>query len=351
MVPKHLKFIYAADISQISPNTLFHWWFIDNEGNLLGSKHKTFNEINKYIFFKKENLLRTKIWNNEFDEIILDFDNKNIQQNLHELKKTIEKLEIIGINKYECYLSGGKGTHLHFRYFVSDLIECGDEVTREDIRKAIFYSLNLNIKIDEALFRTNQMIGMEGFNHRKTNKPKERIIINNEHFIKLPNPINFEYLDISYVNTFSYNFTEKIKNELMKNNKNEKDKYIHLKKKSKSYRIEILEWHINRFAEIYCYIDDGHKRITDMLCRYLWLTTRDEKTTKYYLDIFFSRCKIKFITINQRFKSTINSMKAKKIFLYKEIITKEEFYENYPFKYRGQKAECNERNQLRGNNK
>lgn len=366
MDSKSQKFEYVKKISEISSNTLFAWWIgKELNGKFLNfSAHRTFQDIIndekpivKFSLLKKESYYRTKIWNDRTDKFIFDFDEESLKNNLSWVREVVKQLKNIGINKYQVYLSGGKGIHLHFRYYIHDFMECRGCFSREDVRKAIFSLFDLQgMKIDETMFSTTQMIGIEGFRHRKTNNYKQRIKLTNNEYKILEKNINFEYLEKSYVNGFSESVKNNIRRNLEPKERPKKPISINFDK-NKNYNQEKLEWHLNRFAEIYYNIRDGKKRILDCLCRYLFLTTKDADTTRFYLNLFMTKFNIKYISVDERLLRTKNSSekylsqgKKPGVFIYLDILTKEDFYVNYPFNIRGIKAgKTNERTQIKKN--
>lgn len=332
--PKYLRFEYVEIISKKFPGTFFHWWYIDKYNQLNPSSHKRFNELDKFLFFKKDRILRNSLCDETTDELRLDFDNKDINENLNETRKVIERLHELGLNKYEVYLTGSKGTHLQLRYDYSSFLEWGE---RDLVRKALFEVLNLDVKIDPLLFRTNQMIGLEGYNHRKTNKPKLRIELSKDSYEVLGEQLNFKYLNDEYVNKLSLEVINRIKDILNHKNSSKTNEFsisnIDFNKKT-NYNKEILIKHLLRFKELHenNLICHSQNRFSDMITRYLWLTTKDEEETKKYMSWIFSNLKLN-INVDDRFKCTTQNMRSPAIFIYKDILTKEEFYSNWNNKF------------------
>jgi hypothetical protein len=319
---KNERYEYILEISKQFSNTLFQ--FVYEQNNKINwSKKRTFEESNKVLFYKKESYFRSALCNKNSDEIRLDFDYKTIEENINRMRGVIEVLLNFGIDKFETYLSGGKGTHLHFRYNYSPF----ENHDRKEVRKSIIKFLNLGVEIDDTLNQTNQVIGMEGYIHRKTKKLKERITIDyNSHKI-VSKSINFEYLNDVFVNKYDTKMTQKVL-KILEKNKNNKTIIIPNLNTKTTFQHKKIEKYLNRFKECYFTLNDGKKRFLDMVTRYLLLTTKNTKDTEKYLYEF---CKSIKITINipQRVILTQNSMKAPAIFIYKDILTKEVFYENW----------------------
>lgn len=332
ITPKHLRYEFVENISQISENTLFHWWYIDTENKLQGTRHKTFKDIDKFAFFRKDRFLRTKIWNDNSDELILDFDNEKLDDNIEDMRKTIQRFSQLELTKYETYLSGGKGGHIHLRFDYSKF----REFDREEIRKAFFEALNLNVKIDLALFRTCQMIGLEGFNHRKTNNPKLRINILENSYEVLKDQLSFNYLKDEYINKIPHKLDQEIK-LLLKNKNSSKNPSEELQYELNldiipNYDKDKFQWHIKRFEEVYQSLDDGKKRIFDSLTRFLISRTHDIEITKNVLIYFKQKYDVECQNIDERIKySKIAYEKYHALFPYRDLLNKEEFYKGWPW--------------------
>ena len=319
--PKSLRYEYVEKIFEIFPYTIFQFTF-EKDNVINWSKKLSFNYIDKFTFFKKESYFRSNLWNEYSDEIRLDFDYETLEENIYGMRGVVETLENLKIIKYETYLTGGKGTHLTFRFDFRPF----KEFSREQVRNIIFNMLNLNINVDKSLFQTIQVIGLEGFNHRKTNFPKQRIRFEKEKYIILNANINFKYLEDSYINYLSKSLEDKVLDNLKE--KPLKLSNFNLDIKKTNYDQNKLIWHISRFREIYLKLNDGKKRLLDMLTRYLILTTKNLEDTKIILESFSKDLNLNF-NIESRIKSTKDSMKANAIFIYPNILTKEEFYKGW----------------------
>ncbi|MCA9460188.1 MAG: hypothetical protein KC550_06585, partial [Nanoarchaeota archaeon] len=141
--------------------------------------------------------------------------------------------------------------------------------------------------------------------------------------------INFNYLNKSYVNELN---PEIIKNILIKFNEMQKDKVakFELNLNENTINEKKLIWHIQRFKEIYINITDGKKRLLDTFTRYLILTIKDKDKIMSILNQFKLDLNLKLDVENRR-KLTLNSMKSPAIFIYKDVLTKEQFYVGWPW--------------------
>lgn len=328
ITPRHNRLNYVQSIFEHFPYTLFQWWYFEN-GELKPTKHRVFNDINPIMYLRKDKMLRTTLFNETSDELRLDFDNVDLNENLDDMKKVISKLIEWGVHKYECYESGGKGTHLKLRFNNIPF----KNFDRQEVREVLFNTLNVNAKVDRLLFRTQQMIGLEGYNHRKTNKPKLRLIVDDDNlFNHLDQNLNFEYLKDDFVNNLDSKLIQRMLDVLENKNTSQikpyKDINKVIKKKTK-FNEQILFLHLDRFVELHLndeIVRESKNRFSDMVTRYIWLTTKDELTSKMYMKYIFGRLDFK-IDIDERFYLTIKYMKSNAIFLYKDLLSKQKFYE------------------------
>lgn len=322
-IDKFERFNYIKEIVKNFPNTLFQFTF-EKENELRWSKKRTFKDSDKFSFFKKDSYFRSNLWNETTDEIRLDFDYSTLEENLYRMRGVVQKLESVGICKYELYLTGGKGTHLTFRFDFRPFLE----FDRENVRNELFNALELGIKTDTTLFQTIQVIGLEGFNHRKTKLPKQRIFFDNNCHILLENNLNLLYLSEDFVNKIPKNTENAILYNLQHISTKDNSFNCDLTTKNNNINQKKLIWHILRFKEIYLNLKDGRKRLLDMLTRYLLLTIKNIDEIEIILKDFCNSVKIN-IDVDSRIKSTKSSMKANAIFIYSDVLTKEEFYKGW----------------------
>jgi hypothetical protein len=321
------KMEYVEIIANKFPYTLFVWAFMKpNDSILSWTNPKIYGDINLQVFWRKRNMCRGALWDSETDEMRIDLDYKCMDDNIKVLTEIVTKFRKFGITKYLMYVSGGKGLHIHFRYkFVF-----GDE-DRADIRKSIYECLNFAGDIDTSLFRTNQPFGLEGFNHRTTDKTKELITLEDGVIVYSRKSLEFDYLTSNYVNDLSKEFIDLIYNNLKPIKIN--SPIIHNPNNTPPvfYNSTSFDWHIKRFYEMYSNLNDGRRRTLDMFIRYVYLTTKNEEVTRYYYKIFCDSINIKVSndTIIKKVSATLNSMKSNAIFIYKDVFTKEDFYKTY----------------------
>jgi len=324
---------YVETIAKDFPHTLFAWCFKkQGEEELKWTSNKTYNNVNLTVFWRKANIFRGALWNHSTDELRLDYDYSDMQDNITAVTKTITRLEELGIKKYLVYATGGKGLHIHFRYnFVFK------DYDRADVRHTLFNKLDLNIAVDNTLFRTGQILGLESFKHRKTMQHKQLITITNNEIQYLNYGLEFDYLTDSYVNTLNDTLVNDVLHTLDNIDKPKNTLKINSTPPA-FYKSTSFDFFFNRFIYMYFHLEGfgtnkmvGGNRTQDMFIRYVYLTVKNEELTRYYFKLFCDSVGLSMGVekIIKRVQSTINSMTANAIFIYPEIFTKEYFFETY----------------------
>ena len=115
MISKIQLLEYYERLNTISPNTLFCWFWFDND-EMKGTTHFKFDTKDWKVFTTK-NIYRTEIITNNTKELRLDFDNETLEDNLKSAFEVWNILKLNNINNAQIFLTGGKGLHLQFRYF------------------------------------------------------------------------------------------------------------------------------------------------------------------------------------------------------------------------------------------
>lgn len=165
------------------------------------------NPKQKYSLLNQSKILRNSIESDKLTELRIDLDDKKFSENLNVARVIYEKFLNQGIKLY-VYSSGGKGIHLQallnikeINFQVSfneiDIPEYKKEIiskqkesenhlkflelSRErqkfkiELCKYILGNSYIYYNIDERVFLSSQMLGLEGGTHRKTNRYKSYI--------------------------------------------------------------------------------------------------------------------------------------------------------------------------------
>jgi len=314
---------YMKELNKISPSTLYYWHFTQDNKSLWTSRKKL-EEINEYSFIKNENMYKTSLETKDSMEVRFDLDYKTFDLNLKYARKLCKALEKNNIFKYLVYFSGSVGIHICFRVFKDCSFSSFD---KKAVRESLFKSLNVVCDIDLSLFNDSQGLVCEGWNNRKTNNPKQLIRLNEESldFIGFIEPL---YLTKDYINQLNKDL---IKSLILNLNPILENKPSEIEIKPHNIDIIKLNWHIQRFKTLYNELVDGKKRLLDILNRYLYLTINDEVIIINILLNFYKSLGIPASEnhLKNRLLQSLRSMTTKAIFIYKDVITKEEFYLNY----------------------
>jgi hypothetical protein len=321
---------YINTMVALFPNTLFQWAFIKhNDPGMKWTKLRTYRDTDQRLFWLKPAIYRSTLWDKQTDELRLDLDYDTLEENTIKANVITDKLNELGIAKYLVSVSGGKGIHITLRYNYTAF----DEYDRALVRETIFNYLDLDLAIDKKLYRTTQVLGCEGFKHRKTLKPKQLITIKDNTITILDNVIEPLYLTDSYVNSLSDIITNDVLNVLTAAATPPQKKVLFVDNTPPAfYNDTKFSFHYNRFIEMYLNLNEhGLNRTQDMFIRYIYLTVKNEEVTRYYYKLFTDAIGMSLSVeqIKMRVGNTIHSMKANAIFIYPDVFTKEDFYKTY----------------------
>lgn len=173
---RRLKFINRC--IELRPSIKFQVW--DSKAKDLS--HYTFNELKEKgrisILNYCNQLLRYSIETDSISEFRIDID-KSLSECIDIAKEINNKLMKDNI-KVTFYSSGGKGLHGHFLFNINQFKLNNNDynLERPNIKKLIAKYYEFENQIDVMLHSTIILLGLEGGTHRKTNKRKILININ-----------------------------------------------------------------------------------------------------------------------------------------------------------------------------
>jgi len=306
---------YYETINLKFPKVLFQWTFlIPGEDEVKFSKPKPFD----FKMFNKKTIYRTALDNETEREFRADLDYSDFNQNLTALNKLKTKLNKLKI-KYLCYFTGGKGVHLTFRYITPTAYK---DISSAELNKLIWEYLDLDLNIDKTLFRSYQMIGAEGFTHRKTRQPK--VLLDDNNLFTLEQ-INILYLTNLYLNELPKDFLKQVKTKPLQ--------VINTPTKPFKTNNKNQEHMIKRFIIVHNLLKDGHKRLNVMFSRFLYINYSNNQTE---LNKIITHYKSKTnqdnnnkldLIIKDEFKRLENKeVNTIKIFIFPELITPKDFF-------------------------
>lgn len=323
---------YLETLNQKFPNTAFKRAYSKN-GQYLLSSFTDFKSLYFRGFLTTPSIHRTPLFNSNEDELRIDLDEEEYSQNIEVTKKLQIRLQNLGITKYLIYYSGNKGIHITFRFRFQDsliLSDCDDRTTlRHKLYDFILSVLSPSIKKDFQPNISTCCLTCEGYSHKKTQKKK--LLLNN--YLNLtPHRLNIKYLTDEYLNILSNDIYMD-----MLNHSSKLTPEFNISIPKTRMNPDILEWHLNRFKEIYLSATDGHKRIIDTLRRFIILNIPEDNQHLVYYKLLFD------LGIAEDTPNSLKDIQHARAtypnnnicFICPEVLSPKYFYSTLPEKYKG----------------